>query len=94
MLVKELRTAKRLIKSPENEPHFINEFYIPLAIKLAPAQYEKIWSEYRYRQFTGSFIADNMLLLKKMPGEKNYQVAQRFEFLNLPVSVKQGELFA
>jgi hypothetical protein len=94
MLVKELRTAKRLIKSPENEPQFINEFYVPVAIKLTPVQYEKIWLEYQHRQFTGSFIADHMLLLKKRPGEINYQVAQRFEFLNLPVSIKQGELFA
>jgi len=94
MLMKDLRTTRRLIKSPHQEPYFANEFYIPLAIKLAPLQYEKIWQEYSHRQFTGSFIADSMLLLKRKTGEKNYQVAARFEFMNLPVSVRQGELFA
>lgn len=94
MLMKELRTLRPLIKSPDHEPNFASEFYIPLAIKLDPVQYEKIWKEYRSRQFTGGFIADGMLLLKRRKGEINYQVAERFEFMNLPVSTKQGELFA
>lgn len=94
MLMKEIKTARKLMRSPENEPFFSNEFYIPLAIKLPPLTYDKIWNEYSHRQFTGSFIADNMLLLKKSKGEKNYQIAARFEFMNLPVSTKQGELFA
>jgi hypothetical protein len=38
-------------------------------------------------------IADSMLLLKRPVGEKGYQVVQRFEFMNLPVATKQGELF-
>lgn len=94
MLIKDLRTVRRLIKSPNQEPYFMNEFYIPLAIKLTPEQYEKAWLEYSKRKFSGSFIADSMLLLKRREGEKNYQIAERFEFMNLPVSVKQGELFA
>ncbi|HET7117084.1 MAG TPA: 2'-5' RNA ligase family protein [Hanamia sp.] len=94
MLVKDLRSTRRLIKSPDQEPYFTNEFYIPIAIRLSPEQYEKAWQEYSHRQFTGSFIADSMLLLKRKTGEKNYQIAERFEFMNLPVSVRQGELFA
>lgn len=94
MLMKELRTARRLIKSPGEEAYFANDFYIPIAVKLTPEQYEKATSEYSQRRFTGSFIADSMLVLKRRMGEKNYQIAARFEFLNLPVSVKQGELFA
>ena len=38
-------------------------------------------------------IADGMLLLKKVQGEKRFQVVERFEFLNLPVGTRQGELF-
>ena len=94
MLMKDLRTVRRLIKSPDKEPNFANEFYIPLAIRLSPEQYDKAWLEYSKRQFSGSFIADSMLLLKRRSGEKNYQIAERFEFMNLPVSVRQGELFA
>ena len=94
MLVKELRSAKSLMRSPDQEPHFIKEFYIPIAIKLDPAQYEEMWLAFSHRQFTGSFIADSMLLLKKREGEKNYLIAGSFQFMNLPVSVKQGKLFA
>ncbi|MEO6948707.1 MAG: 2'-5' RNA ligase family protein [Ginsengibacter sp.] len=93
MLMKEIKTAKRLMKSPEKEPFFNDEFYIPLAIKLTPAQYNNLWPEYEQRYFTGNFIADNMLLLKKQQGEKYFQIAARLEFMNLPVSTVQGQLF-
>ena len=93
MLMKDIRSAKRLIRSTEQAPYFSSEFNIPLAIKLTPLQYEEMWQEYRHRQFTGHFIADAMLLLKRREGDRNYQIAARFEFQNLPVSVKQGELF-
>ncbi|MEO6818277.1 MAG: hypothetical protein ABI204_01015 [Ginsengibacter sp.] len=93
MLVKEIKTARRLMKSPEKEPFFNNDFYIPLAINLNPAQYNNAWIEYQHRHFTGHFIADNMLLLKKQQGEKYFQIAARLDFMNLPVSTVQGDLF-
>src|SRR5690606_10378262 len=93
VLMKDINSAKRLIKGPGQPPHFNSDFNIPLAIKLTPLQYDKMLEDYRNRQFTGHFIADSMLLLKRREGEKNYQIAARFEFQNLPVSVKQGELF-
>jgi hypothetical protein len=34
-----------------------------------------------------------MLLLKRPIGELKYQILRRFEFQNLPVTTKQGELF-
>lgn len=71
------------------EPH------ISVARKLAPWQYEKGWLEYSHRHFTGRFIADGMLLLKRPVGEKNYQIVKRFEFQNLLIATtKQGELFS
>ncbi|MEO6683278.1 MAG: 2'-5' RNA ligase family protein [Ginsengibacter sp.] len=93
MLMKDIRSAKKLMRSPEQTPFFASEFNIPLAIKLTDLQYSQIWEEFSKRQFTGHFIADSMLLLKRLEGDKNYQIAARFEFQNLPVSVKQGELF-
>lgn len=92
-LVKELRTVKRIMKSPEYEPYFITEPHLTIARKLKPAQYEKAWLEYAHRSFTGGFIADGMLLLKRRPEEKAYQIVQRFDFMNLPVITRQGELF-
>jgi 2'-5' RNA ligase len=94
-LVKEIRSeGQRLMKlNDDNKPHFIMEPYITIARKLLPWQYEKGWLEYSNKHFTGRFIADSMLLLKRPVGEMKYQIVQRFEFQNLPVTTKQGELF-
>ena len=94
-LVKEVRReTQRLMKlNDDNKPHFILEPHLTIARKLQPWQYEKGWLEYSNRNFTGRFIADGMLLLKRPLDEKKYQVVQRFEFQNLPVTTKQGELF-
>jgi len=93
-LVREIRMNQRLMKlDNEHRPHFIEEPFIAIARKLLPWQYEKGWLEYSHRHFTGRFIADSMLLLKRRTGDKAYQIAQRFEFMNLPVTTKQGELF-
>ncbi|MFT3703515.1 MAG: 2'-5' RNA ligase family protein [Agriterribacter sp.] len=94
-IAKEIRTeTQRLMKlDDDNKPHFIMEPHLTIARKLVPWQYEKAWLEYSNRHFTGRFIADSMLLLKRRVGEKAYQVAHRFEFQNLPVLTKQGELF-
>ncbi|MEO7522655.1 MAG: 2'-5' RNA ligase family protein [Ferruginibacter sp.] len=95
-LVKQVRTeTQRVMKfDNENKPHFINEPHLTIARKLAPWQYEKGWLEYSHKHFTGRFIADAMLLLKRPAGEIKYQVAGRFEFQNLFITpTKQGELF-
>ena len=94
-LVKEIRhEAQRLMKmNDDNKPHFIMEPHITIARKLKPWQYEKSWLEYSQKHFTGRFIADGMILLRRPVGELRYQVLKRFEFQNLPVATKQGELF-
>ena len=94
-LVKEIRSeAQRLLKlNDENKPHFILEPHLTIARKLKPWQYEKGWLEYSNKSFTGRFIADSMVLLKRPVDEMKYQAVMRFEFQNLPVATKQGELF-
>ena len=94
-LVKEIKhETQRLMKlNDDNKPHFILEPHFTIARKLQPWQYEKGWLEYSNKNFTGRFIADGTLLLKRPLDEKKYQVVQRFEFQNLPVTTKQGELF-
>jgi 2'-5' RNA ligase len=95
-LVKEIRhQSQRLMKlNDDNKPHFIMEPHINIARKLLPWQYEKGWLEYSHRQFTGRFIADGMLLLKRPEGGRAWQIVQRFDFMNLPVNTRQGELFS
>src|SRR5688500_16930259 len=93
-LVRELRPAQRLMTlNKENKPHFIDDPHLTVARKLLPWQYEQAWLEYKHRHFTGRFIADSMLLIKRKVGDKAYQIVERFEFMNLPVTTKQGELF-
>jgi 2'-5' RNA ligase len=94
-LVKQIRTeTQRLMKlNDDHKPHFILEPHLTIARKLLPWQYEKGWLEYSHRHFTGRFIADAMLLLKRPVGQLKYEIARRFEFENLPVATKQGDLF-
>ena len=93
-LIKELRAAQRLMTiNKDNKPHFLDNPNITIAGRLSPWQYEQGWLEYSNRHFTGRFIADSMLLLKRRVGDKPYQIVQRFDFMNLPVTTKQGELF-
>jgi 2'-5' RNA ligase len=94
-LVKEMKQAQRLMTlNRENKPHFIETPHISICRKLKPWQYEEGWLEFSNRQFTGRFIADSMLLLKRQAGQKiKFQIAKRFEFQNLPVTTKQGNLF-
>ena len=94
-LVTELKEAQRLMKlNSENKPHFLEDPHFNIATKLKPWQYEQGWLEYSHRQFTGRFIADSMLLLRRPSGEKTgFQIAKRLDFQNLPVVTKQGDLF-
>lgn len=92
-LVKKIRSAQRLMKSPDHKPHFMMEPYIAIAQKLTDLQYAQSWPEYAHRHFSGSFIADSMLLLKQKEGERKYEIVQRFAFQNLPIRATQGDLF-
>lgn len=94
-LVKSVRTeAQQLMKlDADHKPYFSIEPHFTIARKLQPWQFEKGWLAYSHKHFTGRFIADAMLLLKREMGTKNYQIAHRFEFQNLPVAITQGQLF-
>ncbi len=93
-LIREIKESQRLLK-PDNDhkPYFTEDPHLLISSKLAAWQYEKGWLEYSHRHFTGRFIADGMLLLKRRSGEKAWQILERLEFQNLPVAVRQAELF-
>lgn len=93
-LVRQIKEAQRLMKlDKEHKPHFMEDPQITIARKLVPWQYEQAWLEYSHKHFTGRFIADGMLLLKRREGQVGWQIVQRFEFMNLPVTTRQGALF-
>ncbi len=93
MLVKSLKPARSLMKTKEVNPYFAETPHLTVARKLLPWQYEKGWLEYSHKHFTGRFIANSMLLLRRADGLKSYQPLQRFEFMNMPVVTTQGKLF-
>jgi 2'-5' RNA ligase len=94
-LVAEVRDIQRLMKTDkDNKAHFIDEPNFLVARRLLPWQYEQGWLEYSHKHFTGRFIADSMLLLRRREGEMAWQIAERLTFQNLPVATRQGELFA
>jgi 2'-5' RNA ligase len=90
-----IKQHQRLLKmNNELKPLFIEEPYFLLASRLKPWQYEEGWLEYSQKHFSGRFIADSMLLLKRPAGEKRfYQIVKRFDFQDLPVVTKQGSFF-
>jgi 2'-5' RNA ligase len=99
-LEKEIKNAQQLMTiNKENKPQFMDNFYITIARKLLPWQYEKGWLDYSNSHFTSCFMADGMLLLKRKlrsDGDRRtgkYELVQRFEFMNLPVKTQQGDLF-
>ena len=93
LLIKHLKTAQSLMKTKEQKPHFMENAHLTIARKLLPWQYEKSWLEYSHRHFTGKFIANDMLLLRRPEGAKGYQAIRKFEFMNMPVVTTQGQLF-
>lgn len=94
-LIKKVKTdAQKLLKlDADNKPYFPTDSHITIGLKLKPWQYEKAWLEYEKKHFTGRFIADQMLLLQRREGEFKYKIAGSFKFENMPIDVKQGQLF-
>jgi len=93
-LIQEIRLTQRILKvDNEHKPYFTDDAHILISNNLLPWQYEAGWQEFSQCQFTGRFIAESMLLLKRRSGEKQWQILQRLEFQNLPVANRQGELF-
>ncbi|MES2004512.1 MAG: 2'-5' RNA ligase family protein [Bacteroidota bacterium] len=93
-LVKSIRPIQHLLKiDKERKPHFITEPYITLANKLLPWQYEKGWLEMSNTHFSGRFIAEQLVLLRRRQGEKRFETVKRFVMKNEKLSTVQGELF-
>ena len=93
-LLRELKTAQQLMTlNKENKVHFIDHFFITVANKLLPWQYEKGWLDYGNRHFSGGFISQKMMLMKRRIEGGKYKVVKEFELMNLPTVSKQGRLF-
>lgn len=93
-LVKSLRPLQPMIKADkDHKPHFIMDPHMTIARKLLPWQYEKAWLEYSNSQFTGRFMADHVLLMRKYTDAKKYEIVGRFKMLGQKHTVEQSSLF-
>jgi len=93
-LVKALRPMQHLLKiDKDRKPHFITEPHITIARKLLPWQYEKGWLELSNTHFSGRFVVDHLLLLRKRHGDNHFTTVKKFKLLNEKVSTVQGQLF-
>ncbi|ULQ52373.1 hypothetical protein [Flavihumibacter fluvii] len=92
--VKSIKSIQHLLRlDKEQAAFFPAEHQVIVASRLKPGIYEKAWQQYATRHFTGQFQADAALLLKRKAGDQHWQIAQRFEFRDLPVGIVQTSLF-
>jgi 2'-5' RNA ligase len=94
-LVKEIKPIQQLMKlDKENKPFFITEPHMTIARKLEHWQYEKAWLAYQHMDFTGRFIADHVVMLRRPVGEKKYTLVEKFDMQSNPMpQSNQGVLF-
>lgn len=93
-VVRELKSAAQLMTlNKDNKPHFIEELHLTICHKLKPWQFEQGWLEYSHRHFSGRFMADGLILFRRPVGEMKYEAFMRFEFQDMAVNTKQGNLF-
>ncbi|MBZ5857970.1 2'-5' RNA ligase family protein [Flavihumibacter profundi] len=91
---KSLKTIQHFLRPDKDQAAFFpGEHQVIVASRLKPGIYDKAWKQYAAKQFTAQFMAEAALLLKRRPGELHWQIAQRFEFRNLPVGIRQASLF-
>lgn len=93
-LVKGLRPIQSMLKlDQEHKPHYITEPHLSIARKLLPWQYEKGWLELSHTDFTGRFMAKQVLLLRKKTGDRHYETIRRFQLEGIRQLVEQTALF-
>lgn len=58
---------------------------VTLVKNLQPYQFARNWKQYEKEHFSATFVANNMLLLKRMEGFASWQILKRMAFQNLVV---------
>jgi 2'-5' RNA ligase len=92
-LIKKLKQARRIMKTEKEDPYFLQDPNIVLAGRIQKENYIEAIKEYPHKKFSGRFLVNSFLLLKRAGDEKKYTLVKRFDFQSLPVSAGQGVLF-
>ncbi len=95
--IKSFRPVQWLLRYGKEKPHFIHTPQIFIATGIDHDHYNQIEQVYRHRSFTGMFICNSVLLLKRRKGSFSWQILQRFALENLYIpsqESKQASLFS
>lgn len=92
-LARELKALRSLISVPDHDPQFIADPQPFIAQDLKPFQFIRMWMDCEHMAFTGQFMADSMVLLKRSITHQRFEELERFCFATLPQGIKQGTLF-
>jgi len=93
-LAGEIKTANSLLTINKwNKAWYVNEPNIAIAKKLLPYQFEQGWLEMQHTDFKASFIANEMVLLKKQPNQKSFKPLYSFVFEDRQTTIQQVSLF-
>lgn len=93
LLVNGFKPLRRLLQYGLDKPHFIEDPCIPVAIKISKDIFKKALPVYEQKHFTGRFIANEIVVLKRRKDDKKYKIAERLQLQHLPVHTVQGALF-
>ncbi|MCH5596523.1 2'-5' RNA ligase family protein [Niabella ginsengisoli] len=83
MLIGQIKDNLSYVQDARFNPHP----RITLAKRLLPFQVSKSWKVYERKSFSATYIANEMLLLKRMEGFSSWQILRRMEFQNMLISV-------
>jgi 2'-5' RNA ligase len=91
--IKKLKQGRRLMKAAGEEPYFLQDPVIALAGRISKEKYVEAMKEYLHKKFSGKFVADSFILLKRAKNETTYQVVRRFGFQLLQAPTAPVVLF-
>lgn len=77
-LVEQIRSVKELM----HQVRFNELARITIGQRLQPWQFDKAWKDYAHKNIAATFLADQMLLLKRMEGFRSWQVLRHMAFQN------------
>jgi 2'-5' RNA ligase len=94
-LAKDIRSNSKgiLQVNKETKPMIMLTPHIGIVRKLKPEVYEQSWQKYKDLDFRGSFIASEMILLRRSTHDRKWQLVSRFSFQNRTLPSTQGTLF-
>ncbi len=93
-LQQKIKSFQQLLKADkERKPHFILQPYMAIASHMSNEQFEQCFTFVSNTHFSGRFMADQLILLRKREGEKRFTELMRCPMKHTLSTCSQPELF-